>query len=345
MQKLVQYQHALATLLIKNCRPKFSANLGKHFYSLTNSWFAATPVDTQTLWPVKSIVNMDDIVYTHKKRNMHFKKSVKDIMNMCDLLYTRMSNTTTHKYRHMYKVKPALLHDKQRKMLVARHGKNIDLDLEEKILFWYGMVSKGTYLSIPPTIVKELIDVEIFGTAIDTCAPVYCSNQPLEKEYLGAIGTYNEFFDMNKQGFDKHTVLLATLPQNSSIIDKFVETLMAVLGHMKNTTVLVVCPVWDGDRQKELNKYESGIAMPSFTTMRRSRFFVDITHLAMKDYIYYNYYNGLYKYVNDFDLITLSSIDNANSQSTHIEFVNQMQFVMNNCDHEHIQNFEIFDQK
>ena len=306
--RLIRYKALLLKKMISIYNDDKKVTI-KKFTCLITRWLTGTPQHPISLWPVRSIVRLEDIKYAASRRG--FTMPIEDVMRVCDAVYTQLS-----KYWIDLKRRPKFpiicsLSSEQERMVSNRYmfGNNPSKSSLERILFWYGLVGKGMQISVPPEVIKKVVNVELFGSCLSTCALTYCSALAVEKDYYGAQGTYREFLEDHSNGFAQPTVILANPPFDTSIMDDFAVFLTEVLPSMKNTTFLVVLPCWDGNRQKKFGLWDSGEPMKSFNILHQSPFMRMTTFLPRDTYTFYDYFVDSRHHTTNSELISISSDD------------------------------------
>ena len=304
---LIRYKETLTHTVVKiHNDPLHIAK--KKTRRLISRWIMGAPCHQTTLWPLQSIAVKADFEYARRKGGLTV--SVDEAMEMCQHVYNYMSSC--HLERVVNRVpRISTISTIQQNMLQDR----CTLDISEqnihqnRILFWFGLIGTGMQVSVPPQVINDIVDVELFGSTIDSCADKYCSVLHTEKQFYGAEGTYQDFLAKHPEGFETHTVLLANPPLDTTIIDNFTTYLLEVLPLMKNTTVIVVLPCWDGHRQKQFNLWQSGEPMISFNKLHQSQLSHNTSFLDKDTYLFFDYFKNSFRTASDSELISLSSPD------------------------------------
>ena len=173
-------------------------------------------------------------------------------------------------------------------------------------LRYHHLGSLMEHLSIPPTIIKRLkIDIELFGTPMNTSAPSFCSPFPDIEKYFNSQGNFMDYTltENNKYTFNP--------PYDNSLMTITTKKLLSMLDNLSkyDTKVYVLCtlPVWDPETQKVLKLPIYGEKFEALDLLLDSPYVYDKAVLRKEEYPYFNYFTEKYVPASHTHILLLST--------------------------------------
>lgn len=149
----------------------------------------------------------------------------------------------------------------------------------------YSMLgTENQHLSIPPIILKELtVDVELFGSPLNTTAKNFCSPFYDVEKYFGSLGN---FFTYQLQSNKTYTF---NPPYVEEFMNLAAKRLLNQVDLIKDFIVIINIPVWDTKSQKQYDLKDYGLEFEAYDMFMKSKFLHSSTVCFKDECKYYNY--------------------------------------------------------
>lgn len=162
--------------------------------------------------------------------------------------------------------------------------------------------SLNEHMSLPPPLLPLLgIDVELFGTPLNTSLPVFCSPDPDVDAVFGSEGS---FFDYTLPSNARY---LFNPPYDEELMTEAVSHLCRLLRERTGVTVLVLLPVWDAETQEKFAMPSRHAPYPPYEELLASGYVRDQRALPRVQCPFYNYFTDTYAAVTAVHLLLLST--------------------------------------
>lgn len=149
--------------------------------------------------------------------------------------------------------------------------------------------TENQHLSVPPFLMRNfLVNVELFGTPINTSSKIFCSPFNDVEKYFGSQGS---FFKYN---FESNKIYAFNPPYVEEIMNRGAKYMIEKLEKLENFIVFCHMPVWDSKSQRENNFEDFGMNFEAFETLTSSKFYRSKAILERKDFPYYSYFSNSY---------------------------------------------------
>lgn len=161
--------------------------------------------------------------------------------------------------------------------------------------------TENQHLSFPPSIMKKLgVDIELFGTPLNTSSPRFCSPFPDVERYFGSLGN---FFNFNLISNKTYTF---DPPYVEELMDDATERLLSQLDNINNFLIIVNIPVWDSVSQKKYNFRDYHMRFRTYEMLSTSKYLHSETVAFKFENKYYNYFSNTYIPVSNTHLMILT---------------------------------------
>lgn len=322
------------TDLVREVAKKYGRDVG--YYEAKNSmdkafvrwWFYTNSQGLiENFVPIKFEPQIEDVLYFLNCRGipLDVKHSGynQDVIELSLQEYISKSDTVPHKFRKIYPVAKVIGDmveisvmtgtrelDKRVMSLVQFERLKKLFSLKDKFLEYatielYRLTSLGSlneHLSVPPRILGYLgIQVELFGTPLNTSLSEYCSPFPDIETFFGSKGSFLEYkldtgrmYSFNPP-YDNELMYLASL------------RLVSMLKEVPNVHVFCILPVRDPEAQKSIGFSTHNEPFKAYSVLKESGYIIEERAVLKEDYPYYNYFTNSYINVTNTHIILISN--------------------------------------
>lgn len=160
------------------------------------------------------------------------------------------------------------------------------------------------HLSMPPILLERLgIDVECFGTPLNTSLDNFCGPFPDIETLFGSCGNFMEFqFESGK----RYTF---NPPYDPDLMTETTRKMLTMLRETPNVCVFALFPIWDPETQRRMGLKDYGEPFPAFDLIKQSGFVHHAVAVKKEEFPYYNYFTDRYVTAANTHIILLSNTE------------------------------------
>jgi len=185
------------------------------------------------------------------------------------------------------------------------HTDASEMFIAMEVLMLHSLGSLMEHLSLPPHILNILgINVELFGTPMNTTLKRFCSPFYDVDHVFGSLGSFMKY------EMENDTLYTFNPPYDDDLMHECAIRLINQMKNLSGVHILCLLPVWDADTQREMKvPVYSEDRFRALDTLCTSSYLRRKAVLEKNMYPYFNYFDSKYVSVSHTHMLVLSTDD------------------------------------